>query len=93
MNIKVENLRPVADRVVIRPEEKESITESGVHKPEDAKKENQVLKGEVVAVGPGIPDSPMDLKKGESVLFPEHTGTTISGGLIIMKESQVLTVI
>jgi len=93
MVIKEENLRPVADRVVIRPIEKESITASGIYKPENAKEENQVLMGEVVAVGIGTPESPMNLKKGETVLFPEHTGTEISGGLIIMKESQILTVV
>lgn len=93
MNIKVENLKPVADRVVIRPDEKESKTKSGVYKPETAKHSHQVLCGTIVAVGIGTPDCPMNLKKDEKVLFPEHTGTTISGGLIIMKESQVLTVI
>ena len=91
--IKPENLRPVADRVVIKPAEKETKTAGGVHKPEDAKKNEHILEGEIVAVGPGKPDYPMDLKKGETVLFPEHVGTEISGGLIIMKESQVLTVI
>jgi chaperonin GroES len=93
MKIKVENLKPVADRVVIRAHEKESKTAAGVHKPEDAKKNNHILTGEVVAVGPGTPDCPMGLKKGESVLYPEHVGTEISDGLTIIKESQILTVI
>ena len=91
--IKVEKLRPVADRVAIRPDEKESITKAGVYKPKEAKTSEHILSGTVVAVGPGTPDSPMNLEVGESVLFPEHVGTTISGGIILMKESQVLTVI
>lgn len=91
--IKEENLKPVADRVIIRPDKKDEKTAGGVIVPEDAKKNNHILSGVLVAVGKGTPDSPMNLKKGEAVLFPENIGTTISGGLIIMKESQVLTVI
>ena len=93
MNIEVKNLRPVSDRVVIRPDEKETQTASGIFKPENAKESHQVLSGVVVAVGPGTPGCPMNLKVDEKVLFPEHTGTTISGGLLIIQESKILTVI
>ena len=79
MNIKVKNLRPVSDRVVIKPDEKETQTASGLYKPESAKSSHQVLSGEVVAVGPGTPGCPMNLQVGEKVLFPEHRSASLRG--------------
>lgn len=93
IEIKVEKLKPVADRVVIKVHPKENKTESGVYKPEAAKKSHQLLTGEIVAVGVGTPSSPMMLEVGDNVLYPEHVGTPIKGDLLIMKEGQVLTTI
>lgn len=91
--IKIENLRPVSDRVVVIPDAKADQTESGVLIPKEAKKNNHILTGEVVAVGPGKPDNPMIVKKGDIIMYPEHVGTEISGGLLIMQEAQILSII
>jgi chaperonin GroES len=93
------NVRPLADRVVIRALDAEQKTAGGIIIPDNAKEKPQ--KGEVVAVGPGkIADSgqkiSMELKKGDKVLYGKYSGTevTVDGKeLLIMRESDVLAVI
>jgi chaperonin GroES len=91
--IKPENLKPVSDRVVIRPDKKADKTESNILMPTGAVQANHIMTGEVVAVGNGKPGIEMTVKKGDAVMFPEHTGTEIVGGLLIMNEPQILSVI
>lgn len=65
-------IRPIGERVVIRPEQKEATTVSGIVLPDSA--QEKPIQGEVVAVGPGrVNDKgeriPLDVKVGDSVIF------------------------
>jgi chaperonin GroES len=92
-------MKPLADRVVVRPLDAEEKTSGGIIIPDNAKEKPQ--KGEVVAVGPGkISDNgekiAMELKKGDKILYGKYSGTevTVDGDdLLIMRESDVLAVI
>jgi chaperonin GroES len=91
-------LRPLGDRVVIKPLEREEVTKSGIVLPDTAKEKPQ--QGEVMAVGPGrVLDSgdrvAMDLKEGDRVLFAKYAGTEFKhedSELLILSEKDVLGV-
>jgi chaperonin GroES len=94
------NLRPLGDRIVVKPVEGEEKTASGLYLPETAKEKPQ--QGEVLAVGPGRYDEdgekrlPLDVKVGDLVLFAKYGGTEIKldgEKVLILKESDVLAVI
>ncbi len=94
------NLRPLNDRIVVKPHEGEETTASGLFLPETAKEKPQ--QGEVLAVGPGRYDDegekriPLDVKVGDIVLFAKYGGTEIKldgDKLLIMKESDILAVV
>ena len=89
-------LQPLADRVLVKPIEKEEKTKSGIYLPDTAKEKPQ--EGEVVAVGPGkVTDDgkkiPMELKVGDRVIYAKYGGTEIKVDdveLIILRESDIL---
>jgi chaperonin GroES len=91
--------RPLHDRVLVRPLEGEDKTAGGIIIPDTAKEKPQ--QGEVIAVGPGGRDesgkvSPLDVKKGDRILFGKWSGTevTINGDkLLIMKETDIMGVL
>jgi chaperonin GroES len=91
--------RPLHDRVVIRRMEGEDKTKGGIIIPDTVKEKPQ--EGEVMAVGPGARDEsgkllPMDLKKGDRVLFGKWSGTEVKidgEDLLIMKEADIMGVI
>lgn len=93
------NLKPLGDRVVVKPLEQEERTASGIVLPETAKEKPQ--KGEVLAVGAGARDEAgkrvaMDVQVGDMVLFAKYAGTEIkvdSDKLLILKESDILAII
>ncbi len=93
------NVKPLADRILVKPLEAEEKTKGGIIIPDNAKEKPQ--KGEVMAVGPGkIADNgqkiAMELKKGDKVLYGKYSGTevTVDGQeYLIVKESDVLAVI
>jgi chaperonin GroES len=93
------NLKPLGDRLVIKPLEGEEVTPSGIVLPETAKEKPQ--KGEVLAVGPGARDEDgkriaMDVKAGDKVLFAKYAGTEIkidSEKVLILRESDVLAIV
>ena len=93
------NVKPLADRVLVKPLEAEEKTAGGIIIPDNAKEKPQ--KGEIVAVGEGkISDSgqkiTMSLKNGDKVLYGKYSGTEISiegDDYLIMRESDVLAVI
>ncbi len=95
------NLRPLADRVVIkRLEEEEVKTPGGIIIPDTAKEKPQ--KGEVVAVGPGRLDEkgekriPLEVKVGDKVLFSKYAGSEVKidgEEYLIMREDDILAVI
>ena len=91
--------RPLGDRVVIKRVEEEQKTKGGIIIPDTAKEKPQ--EGEVVAVGPGARDDngkvqPLDVKKGDRILFGKWSGTEVKldgVDLLIMKESDILGVV
>lgn len=92
-------LKPLADRLVVKPLEEEEVTPSGIVLPETAKEKPQ--KGEVIAVGPGARDDEgkrilMDVAVGNKVLFAKYSGTEIKldgQKLLIMRESDILAIL
>jgi len=93
------NLKPLGDRLVVEPRERESTTASGLVLPETAKEKPQ--EGEVIAVGPGRRDEDgkrieMDVKVGDVVLYAKYGGTEVKiddKKLLILKESDVLAIV
>ncbi len=89
-------LQPMADRLVVKPVEKEEKTKSGIILPDTAKEKPQ--EGEVIAVGPGrLTDDgkriPMDLKVGDRVIYSKYGGSEIKIDdveMIILRESDIL---
>lgn len=68
-------IRPLADRVLIRPTVAEEVTVSGIIIPDSAKE--KPLRGEIIAVGTGSKDEEMVLKAGDNVLYGKYAGTEI----------------
>ena len=88
------NVKPLADRVLIKPAEAEEKTKSGIIIPDTAKEKPQ--KGTVIAVGPGKKDEPTTVKKGDEVLYGKYAGTEINvdgNDYLIMRESDLLAII
>lgn len=88
------NVRPLADRVMVKPAEAETKTAAGIIIPDTAKE--KPMKGEVVAVGPGKKDEPMTVKVGDKVLYGKYSGTEINVGseeYLIMRESDIYAII
>lgn len=91
--------RPLHDRVVVKRLDSETKTTGGIIIPDTAAEKPQ--QGEVVAVGPGSRDetgkvAPIELKKGDKVLFGKWSGTEVKidgQELLIMKESDVMGVL
>ncbi len=89
-------LKPLADRIVVRPLEKEEVTRGGIVLPDTVKEKPQ--EGEVVAVGPGrLSDEgkrvAMEVKVGDIVIYAKYGGTEIKiddEKLMILRESDVL---
>src|SRR5437660_259049 len=93
------NLKPLGDRVVVEPQEQESMTASGLVLPDTAKEKPQ--RGTVLAVGPGARDDggrrvALDVSVAETVLFAKYVGTEfkVDGKkLLILKESDLLAIV
>ena len=74
------DLRPMSDRVVVRPSEQESVTQGGIYLPDTAQERPQ--HGEVVAAGPGrvLPNGKrieMEVKAGDKVIYSKYAGTEV----------------
>ncbi|ATR98083.1 hypothetical protein CS550_02125 [Porphyromonas gingivalis] len=88
------NIKPLADRVLVKPAAAEEKTVSGIIIPDSAKE--KPLKGEVIAVGNGTKDEEMVLKAGDTVLYGKYAGTEIElegEKYIIMRQNDVLAII
>ena len=93
------NIKPLADRVVVKPLDETEEMRGGLYIPDTAKEKPQ--QGEVVAVGPGrVSDDgnrvDMELKEGDKVLYGKYSGTevTVEGTeYLILRETDVLAVI
>ena len=87
-------MKPINDRVVIKPAPAEEKTKGGIIIPDTAKEKPQ--KGKIVAIGTGKKDEPINVKVGDQVLYGKYSGTevTIDGSdYLIMKESDIYGVI
>ena len=90
------NFTPLGERVVVKPSEGEETTNGGIYLPDTAKEKPQ--EGEVVAVGPGRVGEdgsriPMELAKGDRVIYSKFAGTEYKDGddeLLILRESDIL---
>ena len=93
------NLKPLADRVVVEPIEREEMTASGIYVPETAKEKPQ--EGKVVAAGQGRKDEDgkliaMEVKVGDRVLYAKYGGTEVKledKKYLILKESDILAIL
>ncbi len=87
-------LKPLQDRVVVKPLPVEERTKGGIIIPDTAKERPQ--KGKVVAVGPGKKDEPTTVKVGDIVLFGKYAGTEVEidgEEYLIMRESDIYAII
>lgn len=92
------NIKPLGDRVLVKPEAAEEKTASGIIIPDTAKEKPQ--RGTIVAAGPGKVENgtkvEMTVKDGDAVLYGKYSGTevTIDGeDLLIMRESDILGIV
>jgi chaperonin GroES len=93
------SIKPLADRVVIRPADAAEKSQSGIIIPDTAQEKPQ--EGEVFAVGPGkVNDAgkkvPMEVRKGNKVLYGKYSGTevTVDGtDYLILPESDILAIV
>lgn len=88
------NIQPLADRVLVQPQEAEEKTAGGIIIPDTAKKERPI-EGQVLAVGQGTKDEEMVLKVGDRVLYGKYSGTEVEldgEKYLIMRQSDVLAV-
>jgi len=92
-------VKPLADRVVVKPLEEAEQKRGGIIIPDTAKEKPQ--QGEIMAVGPGaVADdgsrTPMEVKKGDKVLYGKYSGTEVNidgNDYLILRESDILAII
>ncbi|MHB8792167.1 MAG: co-chaperone GroES [Thermoleophilia bacterium] len=90
------NLKPLEDRVIVKTEESQDVTASGIVLPDTAQEKPQ--RGKIIAVGDGKVDEsgkriPLDVKKGDEVIYSKYGGTEVKvdgQDLLIMKASDIL---
>ena len=88
------NIKPLADRVLVKPASAEEKTVGGIIIPDSAKE--KPLKGEIMAVGNGTKDEEMVVKIGDAVLYGKYAGTEIEWDgevYLIMRQSDILAII
>ncbi len=92
-------IRPLADRVLVKPTEPEETKKGGIIIPDTAKE--KPMQGKIMEVGKGHQTEegkliPMSVKKGDKILYGKYSGTEISvdgEDLLIMRESDVLAIV
>jgi len=92
-------IKPLGDRVLVKRMEEDEVVKGGIIIPDTAKEKPQ--RGEVIAVGPGARDEdgkfiPMNVKKGDKVLFGKYAGSEVKMGdedYLIMREDDILGII
>ncbi|KAF0109134.1 MAG: chaperonin GroES [Anaerolineaceae bacterium] len=93
------NLKPLGSRVLVEPIEQDDITAGGIVLPETAKEKPQ--QGLILAIGPGARDEdgkriPMDVEKGDKILFAKYSGTEIKMDgkkYLILREEDILAIV
>ncbi|MCB0557027.1 MAG: co-chaperone GroES [Phaeodactylibacter sp.] len=87
-------MRPISNRVVVKPSPAEDMTKGGIIIPDTAKEKPQ--RGEVVAVGPGKEGEPMTVKVGDAVLYGKYSGQELEYGgdeYLILREDDILVIL
>jgi chaperonin GroES len=87
-------IKPLEDRIIIKQDDAQSITESGLIIPPTA--QHKPLQGEIIAHGPGKKGEPISVKRGDRVLFHESAGTEIEldgNPYLFMRESDVWAIL
>ncbi len=92
----VAKLKPLGDRVLVKPLTEEEVTKGGIIVPDTVKEKPQ--RGEIIAVGPGRLDEEgkhiaMEVKKGDKVLYAKYAGTEVKiddDEYLILRESDIL---
>ncbi|PJA29572.1 MAG: co-chaperone GroES [candidate division Zixibacteria bacterium CG_4_9_14_3_um_filter_46_8] len=93
------NVKPLADRVLIKPLEEKEVKKGSIIIPDTAKEKPQ--EGKIIAVGPGrVSDEgktvPMEVKAGDKVLYGKYSGTEVTVDdveYLIMRESDILAIV
>jgi chaperonin GroES len=91
-------LKPLGDRIVVKPGPEEEVTKGGILLPDTARKKPR--EGEVLAVGPGRllengERAPLEVKVGDTIVYSEFGGTELTIGgedYVILEESQALAI-
>ncbi len=91
--------RPLHDRVVVEPLEQEETTAGGIIVPDTVKE--KPMEGKVLAIGPGTRGEdgalqPLDVKKGDAILYGKYSGTEVKiddTEVLIMRESDIMGVL
>lgn len=94
------NLRPLNDRVIVKPKETVEKSKGGVILPDTASKEKPI-EGTIIAAGPGKLDEngkrcPLEVKKDDQVIFSKYAGTEIKtddDSYLILREDDILAII
>ncbi len=87
-------MKPINDRVVVKPAKAEEKTSGGIIIPDTAKEKPQ--KGEIIAVGPGKEGNAMTVKVGDTVLYGKYSGQELSyegSDYLIMREDDILVIL
>ncbi len=87
-------MKPISDRVVVKPAAAEETTKGGIIIPDTAKEKPQ--KGEIVAVGPGKDGNLMTVQVGDTVLYGKYAGQKIEFNgdeYLIMREDEILVIL
>ena len=93
------SLKPLGDRIIVKPIEQDDVTVGGIMLPDTAKEKPQ--KGEILAAGPGARNDAgerveMDVKVGDTVLYAKYAGTEIKlegDKVLVLRESDVLAIV
>jgi len=93
------NIKPLGDRIVVKPMEAEEKTKGGIILPDTVKE--KPVEGTIVAAGPGRKSDDgkiveMEVKVGEKILYGKYSGTEISNGgeeYLIMRESDIFAIV
>jgi len=99
--VNVKELKPLGDRVLIKPKVKEEKSKGGILLPDTVSKEKPQV-GEVLATGPGAASKegkiiPMNVKKGDKVVYAKYSGTDIKDDndedYLILSEKDILAIV
>ncbi len=88
------NIKPLSDRVLIKPNPAEEKTAGGLYIPDTAKE--KPLAGKVIAVGPGTSEIKMEVEVGNTVLYGKYSGTEVNvdgEDYIIMRQNDIFAII